>query len=354
MTDHEIPQDSMPTLDVINSAYGEVLEHNFKRGSHNSLGNLIAAMIHADMQSDLTDDGVAVVNLDHDLEGAAEKLGSSVTEHDMQGDLQGILHEDTFMRIGIKLTPLPTQVMHMEGERMASAELEPVIENTQLFTNFLERQDPQTFQDNADNLALTTAVIKTLNRTIYTCYDKLPDDMSEEDKQLVREHGEDTLRTFTQIDEAYKRLGLDNPTAYQRILAEGQPEYLGKEYTQHREAGYYPKTYKRVEDYVTYWGRGVLPEFIATGASMEDLASEKSGYFDGDAAKLLTDKVDYIVDLTNAERTHEFGTEATTAMLAGIEATIKDAEDKPDAWFVSDETVALLKNLAVKLRAVIN
>lgn len=313
MTEPEAPQGHIPSPQAVATAYGEVLEHNKRHaGFRAGFGNLFRAVIEAEVANPDTaaEDIYAAAN---------EKAGESTIEGDMQGELQGILHDDTFMRIGVRLAPLGSQLVGNTSERASSTELMPMIENTQLFVDFLGQHEPEALQKDANNLALVNDVITTLQRTIATCYGEMPDDLPEDQLQATRQYGEDALRTFLQIDEAYKRLGLSNPV---------------------------------LEDYVTYWGRGVLPEYLAIGP-MEDLATDKLPYFDGMHDKLVA-KTDNIVALIQMDHAHDFGVEAAQAMLAGIEKTEKAMEAKPDDLFVSDHNKALLADLKAKLQAAIN
>lgn len=347
MTNPEIPQDSTPPLETVTTAYNEVLGHNKRHtGFGASFGNLLKAYTEAqdaEPNTPSAEDIHTAVN---------EKVNDATAEGDMEGELQGVLHEDTFMRIGIKLAPLGSQITDTTGERAGSTELLPTVENTQLFTDFLEQQDPEKFQHDASNLALTTDVVTTLQKTVAACYGKLPEDMSEEQRQAVQQYGEDTLRTFLEIDDTYKRMGLDNPDLYQHYIAEGKTGYTDDQRKLHRTATKYLATYKILEDYVTYWGRGVLPERLATG-SMESLATDKLPYFDGGHEDLATEVSD-IIALTQTERTQQFGVEAAQAMLAGIEETSRELEQEPDEWYASDRNRRLLDNFTAELRAAIN
>lgn len=347
MTNPEIPQDNTPSLETVTTAYSEVLDHNEQHTGYGAFfGNLLKAMMEAQDANPETSSA-------QDIHTAVnEKVNDATTESDMQGELQGILHEDTFMRIGIKLAPLGSQITSTTGERASSTELLPIVENTQLFIDFLEQQDPEEFQQDASNLALTTDVVTTLQKTVAACYGKLSEDMPEEQQQAAQQHGEDTLRTFLEIDDTYKRMGLDNPDLYQQYIAEGKTGYIDDQWKRHHTATTYLSTYKTLEEYVTYWGRGVLPERLATG-SMESLATDKLPYFDGMHDHLAAEVGD-IVALTQTEHTHQFGVEAAQAMLAGIEKTSKKMDEEPDEWFALESNRKLLDNLIAKLRTAIN
>lgn len=346
MTDPEMPQEHIPSLDTVAAAYSEVLDHNHKHtGIGIGFGNLLSALLEVESANpDASADEIyAAVN---------ERVNQVATEGDMAGDLQGILHEDTFMRVGIKLAPLGGQMTNTLGERASSTELLPMVDNTELFTDFLAQQKPEDLQENMAALDLTTDIVTTLQETVATYYGKMPEDMLEEQKQALRQYGEDALRTFLRVDQAYQKLGLDNPAVYQHYIAEGTTGYLDDQYQRYQKATGYQAAYKTLEDYVIYWGRGVLPERLETG-SMEELAEDKLPYFDGMHDK-LTAKVGDIVVLTLAEPTHDFGVEAAQAMLSGIKKTMDEMDNQPEEWFVSDKNRQLLKDLEIKLQMAIS
>lgn len=346
MTYPEVPQNHIPSLEVVTTAYADVLEHNRKHtGFGAGFGNLLKAMMEAE---DANPDAPA----EDIYTDVNDKVTQSTTEGDMEGELQGILHEDTFMRIGIKLAPFGSQLIGSGGERASSTELVPVIENTELFIGFLAQVDPEKIQKDENSLALATDVINTLQRTIATCYGKMPEDIPEVQQQAVKQYGEDALRTFLQVDEAFKKLGLDNPAIYQHYIAEGTSGYLDDQWKRHNTATKYMATYKTLEDYVTYWGRGVLPEYLATG-SMEYLAQDKKYAFDGMQDHLVKN-IDGIIGLTGSARTFDFGVEAAQAMLTGIDKTIREMDEKPDDWFVSEDNRKFLEENAARLQSAIN
>ncbi len=346
MTNPEVPQNHIPTLEAVTTAYADVLCHN-KRYTGFGAGsiNLLSAIVEAEEANPdaPVEDIDAAVNA---------KITQATIEGDMEGELQSILHEDTFMRIGIKLTPFGGQLTRTDGEQISSTELAPMIENTELFTDFLAQVDAKKIQEDESSLALVTDVVTTLQRTIASCYGKMPEDASEERQQAVRQYGEDALRTFLQVDEAFKKLGLDRPAIYQHYITEGTSGYLDDQWKRHNTATKYLATYKTLEDYVTYWGRDVLPEYLATGP-MDYLAQDKKYAFDGMYDHLVKD-VDGIIDLTNSARTFDFGVEAAQAMLTGIGKTIQEMDEKPDDWFVSEYNRQFLVDNAARLQSAIN
>jgi hypothetical protein len=267
----------------------------------------------------------------------------------MTGEVQGILHEDLLMRVGIKLVPLGG---HSNGESASSEELVPIIDNTALFTDYISQLDHEKVGQDETSLALVTDVISALQRTIAHCYGVKPEDITEEQMQEARQYGEDALRTFLQLDDAFKEAGLDKPAIYERFIADGDSDNYDDQWKRYNTARKYLAAYKTLEDYVTYWGRGVLLEYIATG-SMESLAEGKRYAFDGMRDELVQE-VDGIIVLTESARTFDFGVEAAHAMLSGIQKTIQEMDEKPDEWFVSDENRKFLEDNAARLNRAIS
>lgn len=345
MTDPEAPQNHIPSLEVVTAAYADVLAHNDKHtGIGAGFGNLLTAMMEAedDNQDDSDEDIYATVG---------EKISRITTESDMQGELQGILHEDTFTRIGLRLAPLGNHLVSDSGESAASAELLPMLANTELYIDFLSQLDAEEVQADDSNFALMADVVTTLQKTIAICY-KTSEDMPV-DEQVIRQYGEDALRSFLQIDEAYIRLGLDKPASYEQYVAQGAGgNVLADQWRSYNKATRYLVAYEALQEYVTYWGRGVLPEYLQIG-SAEYLAEDKLPYFDGMHDRLI-EKTDEIVTLTHTDRTREFGIEAAQAMLAGIEKTAQMMEVEPEEWFVSERNKVLLADLTTKLQGAVN
>jgi hypothetical protein len=339
--DGEAPQNHVPSLDTVNAAYNEVLDYNNRHtGWGVGIGKMMKSMIQAQIENpEGSEDEVSA--------SAAKKEEEATTEGDMHGELQKIIHEDTFMRIGIKLSPLGSYLGDTEGQRKGSAELLPIVENVELYTEFLSSLDPQEVQKDEKSIALFSDTISTLRQIVAVCYGEKPEVISNEEHKALMQYGEDALRTFLKIDDVYKKIGLDNPELFKSYLEAEQSGYSDEAWKRRDQAEKYLNNYKGLENYVNYWGRGVLPEYIATG-SMESLAEDKRPYLDGMHDKLVK-KVDDIVDLTKSERTRGFGVEAAQAMLTGLRETVKQMDEQPEEWFTNDENRNLFNSLEAKL-----
>jgi hypothetical protein len=331
---------------VVASAYADVLAHNERHaGFRAGIGNILKAIID-------TEDSHPDAPAEEISASINQKQHEAAEEGDIFGELQEILHENTFMRIGVKLAPMGNRLANTVGTRASSTELVPFIDDAELFTDFLGHVNPEEIQQDESSLALVTDIITTLQKTVAACYDKIPEHSPEELQKAMQQNGEDTLKKFLKIDEAYKKAGLDNPAVYQRYIAEGTSEYLDDQWIRHNTATEYLASYRTLEDYVTYWRRGVLPEYIQIG-SMEYLAQDALPFLDGMHGNLLQ-KVDEVTSLTQADRTREFGVEAASALLLGLEETTKEIEENPDAWFSNDRNKGFIAGLRAKLHDAID
>jgi hypothetical protein len=258
MSNPEMPQEHIPSLETVTDAYSEVLEYNRK---HTGFGAAFGKTIRAVIETETADDN-SETSENNFNDTFNKKMEEATTEGDMYGELQSVMHEDTFMRIGIRLDSLENHISKTDGERMSSSTLTPRIENTELYTDFLSQLNSAEVQNDEENLALITDVVSTLQKTVKMCYGRAAGDIPSEERDALLQRGEDALRTFSQVDEAYKELGLDNPELYQRYLEEGTTGYLDDQWERYQKAKTYHNAYKSLENYERYWGRGVLKEYI--------------------------------------------------------------------------------------------
>lgn len=332
MTNHESGANIAPRLEEITGAYQEILDHNRKNTGFGALfGTMANSYIEgADAVSQQTDD----------------PLEAAMTETDMKGDLQGVFHDDVFSRVGIKITPFG-HVNDVHGPRVTSRELVPIVDNTELFTSFLVGLSQEEVPRDENNLKLTADVINTLHRVVASSMTATEDPHK---KQLLEGYAEDSLRTFLAIDEEYKRLGIDKPDSYQQALDAGKPEYLGEEMNRYYEAEEYLENYRELGNYVTYWGRGLLSEYVKVG-SMDSLAQSHGDYFDG-AQDELVQRVNDVVALIGPERTTDYGLEAAGALIQGLEKTLANMDTAEGSWYAYDGNRALLTQNIARLRQV--
>ncbi|HUB93744.1 MAG TPA: hypothetical protein VMB52_04530 [Verrucomicrobiae bacterium] len=308
-------QAHIPSLEEVTGAYTDILAHNSR---HTGLG----AMIH--------------VTIDPNF----------ATEGDMSAEMQDLVHEGTFMRIGIRMV--------RDGGRIT-----PVLENTQLYVDFLSQQNPEEVRSTDENLYLMGDVINSLRQTVRAGFSGRGDSEASDEEigGTHRERAEEALRSFLALDEEYRRLGIDRPESYQRYIEAGE-QTLSQPITKETapamkavtRARSYFADYTALEEYVTYWGRDLLQEYMVIGAPAF-LEGSKGVYADVGYDK-LTAEVQQILDLIGLERTTQYGIETAQAMLRGIETTLREMTDDPTIWFASDEYRKFLEELASRLRAV--
>jgi hypothetical protein len=205
-------------------------------------------------------------------------------------------------------------------------------------------------QSGSANLRLGVDVVNTLAQRVRTCFGDVPESVSEDERAALREYGEDALRTFTKIQPEYQRLGLDNPIEYQQKIAQGPPEFLGAEYRRYNEAALYIKTYAQMEDFVEYWGRNVLPEYIRSGHELD--GEIKDDYFEDLQDKLCHD-VDYILSMQMDDRTRIFGKELARAKVLSLTRTLEQMSE-PDTWYASAQNKKLVEEQLARLRPVVD
>ncbi len=366
----KIPPSHIPSMDEVGAAYSQILDHNERHaGIGVAFRGILKASIHGEVidyeeAGDTTTGSAALLNPEESSEledKAAENIQRGVVEGDMDADLQEILHADIFMRIGIKISPFGQTIKNGLEERSSSTELLPAVNNTELYKEFLENIKPD--EVNIGNQQFFANVLGTLQKIIEVFFDNEQlGGVPPEDRRAARQYGEDALRTFVAIAPEYKRLGLDAESLRRKLATRPEGTYNFED--MHNKTGTYlahqayeqaqtaADTYDTLEAYVEYWGRDLLSEYMAID-SVELLEAPATRYLDG-VQHRLTEKVDEIIRIPESGRTHNFKTEAATALLAGVEKGIKEMDNNPDAWHASDENRELLKLTAVRLRDFIN
>ncbi len=318
--------DHIPSLEVVNTAYSEIVAHNKRHtGMGVGFGNIFQAIIEAD--NPISDDPNDPQPLPaEDIYAAVnEKMKQSTTEGDMHGELQEMLHEDTFMRIGIKMGPFGNHMVNGLGERTTSTALVPLIENTELFKDFLATVSPEEVAVDAEDL-LPSAVLGNLRKTVATCFD--PEQLREapELQEAATQVGEDALRTFLELEPEYKRLGLDSESLRAKLadIPEGTGLY-------ERVKGR-ADNYATMQGYVEYWGRDLLPEFIEADKGQYLKKPEDQGFgpaswhYDG-GQRYWGPALEFVAALGQEDRTKEFGEEVRQGLVHSLDTGIKEIDD---------------------------
>lgn len=165
---HELDnQHFIPSLEEADAAYSDILTHNRE---HTGLGPAMAKMMIALMESD----DVVSIEEDYDESESRTDISSkidqmqqeAVVEGDMDAELQDMFHSDTFTRMGIRLAPSGNFVRKAgdEGEQVTSKALEPMIDNAELYSDFLATLSPDVVDPYGN--PLLTDTLQGLRKTI--------------------------------------------------------------------------------------------------------------------------------------------------------------------------------------------
>lgn len=332
----------LPSYEEVSQAYADIVAHNLE---HTGFGAVFMAMIKATVESDdfidPDDESENTIETDEKMgQRIAENLQQAVIEGDMDGDVQSIIHDDTFMRIGVKLRPAGSVISTLSGEKASSAAIEPEIENVTIFNEFLGTVEPKDVLIGDDQLL--PRLLRNLRDRIYDCYspysvDKVP----EYQRPALESAGEDALRTFLAIDPELQRLGLDATSLHNRFsvkpegkgylwVGENTPEDKKAEKAAHDEynsAHRTAVTYTYLESYVTYWGRGLLPEYLDAGHYL--LAPDEQGFgpahwHEDGGQRHWRHALESVARLTGNERTRSFGEEVREGLIVSVNAAIED------------------------------
>jgi hypothetical protein len=346
---------SPPSYAEVVGAYADIVRHN---DDHTGFGAVFPVIIRAMIEEgdfiDPNDDSEYQNKLEKNLsERIANQLRDSVVEGDMDGELQDILHGDIFTRVGLKMNPSGSFMSTLQGEPVSSVKLMPDIEIVTMFSDFLGTISPEEIEIGDNELILD--VLSVLRDKIARCYspnsrNKVP----EHQRPMLEQIGEDALRTFITIEPELQRLGLDadslrnkyevkptgkgylflgkNATAEQKAEKAAHDEYNSAQRT--------IKTQEALTRYVTYWGRGLLPEYLDAGHYL--LSPENQGFGpahwhkDG-GQRYWKHALESVARLTGDERTRAFGEEVRDGLVASVDAALVDIHTSTegnieDAW----------------------
>ncbi len=320
----------IPSLPEVTDSYLDILAHN---SEHTGFGALFGGILKATVEQNevLADDvNDTTATAPSEYIDISEKLNQQTSEGDMDAELKDIFHGDIFMRIGIKIAPFGNNLEDGSGKKVASTELVPLIENTELFVDFLSHQTTDEIEKNNDNLKLMSDVLSTLQKTIVECFRRPEDETNQELSESLQRHGEDALRTFLALDEQYIKLGLDMPQVYKTYLDQEGSQVTNVDWRNRRDAQMHLRAYGELLNYVKYWGQDVLPEYIEFG-SLDRMTEPNQWAMDGMQDK-FEDLISRMMGLVGPERTTNFGIEVAKAMQVGIEKTIAEMDANPDDW----------------------
>lgn len=318
----EVPSrpEHIPPLETVSSAYKDILDHNKK---NTGVGTAIAGMMQG------------LIKEEKDNTPLGDTLDKKRVEGEMNAELQELFHSDTFTRIGLKVAPFGSQVAEWSGKSVTSAELVPMVDNTSLYKEFLSTMTPQDAALEANGVLLRD-VVNNLSRTITVCYQPPKDiTLTTEERQVLRQYGEDTLRKFTEIDPQYKRLDLGNEESYDDVLAVETPQDLGDEYSRYVGIERFKKNYRGLEKAVEYWGKNVLPEYIEGSWYLtppDEKAFGPADWHKDGGQRHWREAFDFLRRMDGDERTKAFGGEVKQALTTSVTAAIEEidlSEEKP-------------------------
>lgn len=203
-----------------------------------------------------------------------------LVEGDVDAELQGLLHGNLFTRIGISIASGGGGYHDGRGNRASNDVLTVELTNATLFEDFLKTIDAQDVTEVNGELLVNIAY--GLKARISQCFgsEELAR-LSEVERQQVLDTGEDALRTYTILEEEYARLGFGAATLKDRVedvspqlkefleseAGEGVPREVAAEYRAREKTKSTLATFSSLEQYVKYWGQGVLPEFTVAEAN---------------------------------------------------------------------------------------
>lgn len=344
----EIPQDPTSDLQVVTAAYGDILMHNNK---HTGFGAMFKGILKGMMESDDiieldNPNATTPKSIEEEYKGVDDKLEEGIVEGDMSAELQDIFHSDTFMRAGIKIAPFGQFVANSEGKVVTSTELVPMIENTSLFTEFLDKLQSEDVQNEGAETFLSD-VVSNLSKVVDICFDgRKHNDVSDEQKVALAEAGEDALRAFVTIDPEYARLGIDDTAMRKRVegiskelsdfLNSGKggvvPTDISDEYGQYTKNQQKMRIYEGMSNRVNYWGRGLLSEYLVAQHGQYLAPPAEQGF--GPAAwqkdggqYRWQEALDFLSQLEQDERTKSFGEEVRQGLVVSLDAALAELDD---------------------------
>lgn len=319
----------IPLPAEIDQAYNDVIVRSRSNGN---IGNLIATLMEATIEAndviDLGDEETTTQPKTETMELFKQKVGQQKTESEMGNELQTILHEDLFLRIGIKIIPAGSYISDPEGNRVTATSLEPALGSVSLFKSYTDTLTPNNasgsnlLQDIASGLKLRIDKAVTAQNS---------QEFTDEQKTMLQEIGMDALRAWTELEPSYEKLSVDGQAI----------KYLNE----------YPK----------YWAQDMLSEFIeASNKGYLEVEGVKYGFgpaewaLDMTPSKLL-ERWNAAIDLMTAVgmknpeselyvQIHSHLTESLAASVASMQEGLEKAESNGyQKTYCNDNLKALLK-----------
>ena len=324
-----------PSLQAITDSYQEVINFNNK---HTGMSIGIMNILRATLEYEESVETSTSV-----FEEALEKANS---EDSMHKELTQIVNEDILRSIGVSLQH-GSQLKSSTGASISAPKLIPTIADIDMFQGFLSKQSKTEIQSDDKNFDLIIDLVKDIKKRVVEGATPFPESIDQYMVQACRYSGELALKHYDYIHDDLKTLGLDKPDYFIELLQKEAPAYLGEEYSMYTKAKQHIETSHELEEYLEYWGRDLLIQYVRTG-SPEQLQKDKIMYLDGEHMNIrLNKQTDYIIDLCNSQNDNEkdYGVTSAKNILQGINTTITLMENNQDEWYVSEENEIFLKFL---------
>ena len=335
----ESSPEKIPSIQDITDSYQEVINFNNK---HTGMSICIMNILKATFEYEESVETSTSV-----FEEALEKANS---EDSMHKELTQIVHEDILRSIGVSLQH-GSQLKSSTGASISAPKLIPTIADIDMFQGFLSKQSKTEIQTDDKNLDLIIDLVKDIKKRVIEGATPFPESTDLYMVQACRYSGELALKHYDYVYDDLKRLGLDEPDYFIELLQGEAPAYLGEEYSEYIKAKQHIETSHDLEEYLEYWGRDLLIQYIRTGTP-EQLQKDKIMYLDGEHMNVrLNKQTDYIIDLCNSQNDNEkdYGVASAKNLLQGINSTITLMKDNQDEWYVNEENEIFLKFLSTAI-----
>ena len=349
----------LPSYQEVTDAYAQIVEHNKRHTGFGSIAGAIArAIIKSDSREAVGDDR----SHDNASDPVEEELKTTKVEGDMSGEIQEIIHQAIFKSVGLKLVSLGSEWIASSGVDATSAKIDFEIEDIELFSKFLGTIDPEDVVIGPNQLI--PSILTNLQRRISWAYsNNVP-----EDQQAVSEkYGEEALRSFLTIEPDIERLRLDSESLRERFpqkpkgrgwlrLGAGASDENKVEKAAHDEydnAMEIAENYDLLQQYVEYWGRDLLPEFIESGLYLVEPAKQEFGpsqwHIDG-GEHYWRHALDCVDRYESDDRTKSYGEEVKASLIRSLDSAIKDLQSGSESAGWKLDVVKDLDNIRKLLK----
>lgn len=322
---HESPE-PIPPLAEVAAAYHDVSVYNYR---HTGMARAMAGFFSSEVRIadegngdegvERSDGSAASPAVGEAIERRLSRAESRQMEGDATSEINELIHGATFAAVGVEMVHVSTDGSFTAfGPRDLADEVKPLVVDLDRYVEFLGTLDKDELQSNVRNLAMPTDIIHTLEGIVRRGYGELEPESEADDD--YRETATWALRTFAKMEPEYERLGIDKPELYQQLLEISDPDLT--EWEKQGQAERYLAAYDRLKNYVRYWGRDVLPEYMELYDELS--VGPQTGYFEFDMTDQLAARVDRILELQKEDRTRKFGTEAARAKFQSLTQTLQN------------------------------